>query len=67
MSSAAYSGLRWKKSSLSGQGDCVEVARTDDQILVRHSKAPEGPFLQFSLAEWEAFTAGIEAGDFDQL
>ncbi len=35
--------LRWQKSSFSGAGDgweCVELAATDDTVLLRESDAP---------------------------
>jgi hypothetical protein len=31
------------------------------------SKAPGGPVLSYSPAEWEEFVAGIKNGDFDDL
>jgi len=34
-------------------------------VAVRHSKDPDGPKLVFTAEEWEAFTAGIRAGEFD--
>lgn len=34
-------------------------------VTVRHSKDPDGPKLVFTSDEWEAFTAGIRAGEFD--
>lgn len=56
----------WRKSSRSGTNGCVEVARIDDQIAVRDSKDPEGPALLFTTREWQAFLAGILAGEFGQ-
>jgi hypothetical protein len=57
----------WKKPSLSGStGNCVEVARNRPGIVaVRDSKDPEGPKLILAPAEWDAFTAGVRAGEFD--
>jgi len=34
-------------------------------VAVRHSKNPDGPKLAFTAQEWEAFTAGVRAGEFD--
>ena len=34
-------------------------------VAVRHSKDPDGPKLVFTAGEWEAFTVGIRAGEFD--
>jgi hypothetical protein len=57
----------WRKSSRSGaQGNCVEVAvNVPGVAAVRDSKDPDGPKLIFTPAEWDAFTAGVRAGEFD--
>lgn len=51
--------LRWRTSTHSGTGDCVEVAVTGsghrDLILVRDSKDTSGPKLSFSRSHWLAF------------
>lgn len=61
------SALRWRKSSLSGDGDgCVEVAHRGDEILVRDTKQHgNGPVLAFTRREWEAFLGGVRLGEFD--
>jgi hypothetical protein len=57
----------WRKSLASGtQGDCVEVAFTDESVLVRNSQDPHGPHLSFSYSEWKAFLIGARHGEFDQ-
>jgi hypothetical protein len=70
----------WRKASFSGGngGGCVEVQQAGDAsqfphkadagrlILVRDSKlGDESPELAFTVAEWDAFTAGVKAGEFD--
>jgi len=58
----------WRKSARSAQGNCVEVSYQGDQeaILVRDTKAAgEGPILSFTRAEWSAFLAGVQDGEFD--
>jgi hypothetical protein len=59
--------MHWVKSSLSfSNGACVEVAALPGgRIGVRHSKDPSGPVLRFTPAEWHAFLAGAQAGEFD--
>ena len=46
---------------------CVSVARTGDgRMLVKHSKAPASAKpLEFTEAEWDAFTKGVKAGEFE--
>jgi Domain of unknown function (DUF397) len=58
----------WVKSSLSyGNGNCVEVAGLDnDVVMVRDSKNVRGPVLGFTPAEWDAFVGGVRNGEFDR-
>lgn len=59
------SGAIWRKSSRSGSGNCVEVARNlPGVVAVRDSKDPAGPALAFTPAGWAAFTGSVRAGDF---
>lgn len=59
--------LSWFKSSYSsGNGQCVLCARLPDGgMAVQDSKRPASPVLTFTSAEWQAFTAGVRAGEFD--
>lgn len=63
------SRLDWRKSSYSTQnGACVELAALPGGgVAVRDSKDPSGPVLRFTEAEWAAFCAGYEAGEFEDL
>jgi hypothetical protein len=66
VTSADSAGLRWYKSSSSGSEGCVEVAFVEaSQVFMRDSKVPDGPVLQFDPMAWEAFVAGVQAGEFD--
>jgi len=61
---------RFRKSKRSdGTGSCVEVADNllDEHglVLVRDSKNRAGAVLAFTAKEWQAFTAGVHAGEFD--
>lgn len=51
--------LTWFTSSYSsGNGECVECARTEDGgMAVRDSKHPAGPALAFGRTAWHAFLA----------
>jgi hypothetical protein len=53
--------MNWEKSSYSSaQGNCVEIAATDDTRYVRDSKNPGGDVLQFSADAWREFIAAIK-------
>jgi hypothetical protein len=54
----------WRKSRRCSTGTCVEVRREAESYLVRDSKDPAGPVLRFTGEEWDAFVAGVNAGDF---
>ncbi|GJF06157.1 hypothetical protein PSD17_51050 [Pseudonocardia sp. D17] len=53
------------RSSFCNGNGCVEVAATDDGICVRDAKNTSNPAHVFSVAEWDAFVAGVKAGEFD--
>jgi hypothetical protein len=59
-----YPDAGGRKSSKSGDGDCVEVADVPDGVAVRDSKNPTGPVLVFTPTEWAAFVAGVKDGEF---
>ncbi len=61
---AEQEDLRWRRSSACEAGACLEMARSDDVVLIRRSDAPE-TILRISVPEWIAFLAGTKAGDFD--
>jgi hypothetical protein len=58
----------WVKSSLSMyNGNCVEVAGLDDEVIrVRDSKNPRRGVLSFTPAEWDAFIGGVQLGEFNR-
>lgn len=62
--------ISWHISSFSadGGGNCVEAGPLNDgseRVAVRHSKHPSGPVVFYTKAEWCAFVAGVQAGEFD--
>lgn len=51
---------RWRKSTRSTSGDCVEVAdNLPGRVLVRDSKQPTGPVLTFAPAAWRSFVTAV--------
>lgn len=66
MTSCDSAVAKWRKSSFSQNGDCVEIAFKDEKVLVRDSKQPDESFLIFTSSEWSAFLAGVSNGEFDQ-
>lgn len=65
MTSSDPDDRAWRRSSASSQGECVEVAFSEQLVLVRQSRNPTGAMLSFTLAEWAAFLAGVRNGEFD--
>ncbi|MFQ6391933.1 DUF397 domain-containing protein [Nocardia sp. KC 131] len=66
--SVDLSGARWFKSRRSsGSQECVEVAFLDGgHVGVRDSKNGAGPALVFTPGEWDAFTTGMNDGEFNR-
>ncbi|MFF4529191.1 DUF397 domain-containing protein [Streptomyces sp. NPDC001407] len=59
--------FRKATASQPGANECVEVAGTaDGGRAIRHSKAPDGPKLFYTKAEWAAFLDGAKKGEFDE-
>jgi hypothetical protein len=46
-------------------GNCAEVAFDGDSVWLRSSLDPDG-LLRLTRGEWEAFAAGVKAGEFDR-
>jgi hypothetical protein len=55
---------KWVKSSRCSNNACVEVAKVEDQFLIRDSKSPGVAPLSFTEDEWVAFVNGVNAGEF---
>lgn len=60
---------RWRTSSFSGGNGngCVEVAfLPSGAVAVRDTEDRELPAHRYAIVEWQAFLAGVRAGEFDR-
>jgi len=59
----------WRKSSYSGgnSDNCVEFKRRGDLVLLRDTEDSMNGILAIKRGSWDAFLAGIKAGELDQL
>ncbi|MFC7545409.1 DUF397 domain-containing protein [Plantactinospora sp. GCM10030261] len=55
----------WQRADGDPADEAVEIAFVDDLIGMRNSTDPDGPVLVFTRAEWDAFVAGAQDGEFD--
>jgi hypothetical protein len=69
LAGSMMTGPVWIKSSLSyANGNCVEVSdQPEGTIGVRNSREREGPVLNFTVDEWQAFIGGVLNGEFDDF
>ena len=53
----------WRVATYTGgQGNCVEVGRSDTVVAVRDTKDRDGgPVLRFDPSAWRAFTGRLKA------
>jgi Domain of unknown function (DUF397) len=56
----------WRKSSFSGNGDCLELLVCTDGVRVRDSKRPDGVQLRLSFVQWATFLAKVRTGELDK-
>lgn len=54
----------FRKSSHSGEQNCVEVATNAPVVLMRNTRNRHGLTLAVSRAGWGTFLAGLKGGDF---
>jgi predicted secreted Zn-dependent protease len=59
--------LTWHTALSCDGGACVEVAADRDTVLIRNSRQPGGPLLEYTPEEWHEFVSGVKKGDFDGL
>jgi predicted secreted Zn-dependent protease len=63
----SHTSLTWRTAHSCDGGACVEVAADQNIILIRSSRQPGGPLLEYTPEEWHEFVSGIKKGDFDDL
>ncbi len=56
---------RWRKSSYSNSGDCLEWRIDSDRVRLRDSTGGSSGELRFSYSQWRAFLAAVKAGEAD--
>ena len=53
----------WVKSSYSGsEGNCVEIAASREQVLIRDSSDAHGPVMAIPAAAWRQFIRRVNTG-----
>ncbi|NUO55146.1 MAG: DUF397 domain-containing protein [Hamadaea sp.] len=65
MSRRETQSAQWLRSSRCEAGTCAEVKFEADEVLLRNSTRPE-VVVRLTGEEWQAFLAGVVAGDFEQ-
>jgi len=56
----------WSKASYCQGGECAELTRQGDEIVLRSTRSPE-QVVRLTPAEWLALTNGIKADEFSHL
>lgn len=65
MAHVEFRSARWRKSNVSGETGCVEVALNLPMVGVRDTKDKgAGPIVAFAPAAWTSFLEGLTRGDF---
>lgn len=67
MTDGLRSELVWHRSSTCESGACVEVAATDDAVMVRNSASLQEAPVTMSHLGWHEFLAQAREGAFDRL
>jgi hypothetical protein len=67
MTDALRGELVWRRSSTCEGGACLEVAATDNAVMVRNSANPADVPLTLSHSKWQELLTGVKAGAFDRL
>jgi hypothetical protein len=58
--------IAWRKSSFCAAGECAEIAKEGDKILLRSTLAPRA-VVKYTPEEFRALRLGFQSGEFDDL
>jgi hypothetical protein len=58
-------GAGYRRSSFCSASGCVTVRQDGDMFFIRDSCSPLDEPQVYTRDEWEAFIAGVKAGEFD--
>jgi hypothetical protein len=65
---AELRSLHWRKARRSiGNGDCVEIAPANGNIVFRDSKDPEGPAVSYPAGAFRSFLDGLKRDEAARL
>jgi nitrate reductase alpha subunit len=59
--------IDWYRASFCQSGECVEVARHDDTVMMRNSTHPDTGYVYFTPEEFNMFLGAAKAGEFDLI
>lgn len=62
-----HDSLTWRTVLSCDGGTCIEVAADQDIIVMRNSRQPVGPRLEYTSEEWHEFVSGIKKSNFGDL
>ncbi len=57
----------WPPREVCDGGQCVEIGKRGESVLIRSSAAEDGRYIALSRDEWRVFLAGVKNGDFDSF
>jgi hypothetical protein len=61
-----WDDLEWQVGRHCNGGDCIQVARLDDQVAMRCSADPSNRLI-FTATDWMYFTTDIRSGKYDHM
>ena len=68
VSSKSDEEIKWRVSRTCVlNGACVAVACRGDAVLFGNTMLANNYAREFTVAEWQAFLAGVKLGDFDDI